>query len=571
MKKQNQTLQFAPRSNNFLKRISAAFLLLLVCQWVSAHGGEDHGDAPKAKAVSKNYFSTEAVSDVYELFLKYQPLEAGKDAHLMLYISDFNTNKPVDDAQLQIALADDDASKFEAKKIDKGIYELHGNFKEKKVYSLNVSINSSLGADLLQLSGIDVGKELPHAEGAPEIKPAANSNFQMVLLFAVGFITALIAVFAFSKIRNKKTFSVLLLALCLLPLAYGHEGHDDSPSKSGNNSSPTFLVAKETQFLFEVLTQKVETGNFTESTKFFGTVVPSSAGKAVVTSPQSGKINSLNVNVGQKVSKGQLLAIVEQNIDAGTQVNLLSEKNNIDAEYEAARKNYERIKAIEDIAAKKDVDEATARYQKAQENKKVLDNLTANSSGNSKLIFLKSPISGVVGNFTFSLGATVNNGEELFSIVNLNTVYVEAQVFDRDAERVRSGKKFMVECTNNNHKCSEVKIISMPQSINPTNQSQRLLFEMENQDGEFKIGEFVNVRVFAGEAKKEIAVPNSAISQLNGKPIVFIKDAAESYSMVYVNTGENNGSFTTIKSGIEDGERVVTNSTYQIKMIYLNQ
>jgi cobalt-zinc-cadmium efflux system membrane fusion protein len=361
-----------------------------------------------------------------------------------------------------------------------------------------------------------------------------------------------------------------LFALCLLPLAYGHEGHDDSPSKSGNNSSPVFLVAKETQFLFEVLTEKIETGNFTESTKLFGTVTPSSGGKAVVASPQSGKIYSLNVNVGQQVSKGQLLAIVEQNIDAGTQVNLLSEKNNIDAELDAAKKNYDHIKAIEDIAAKKDVAEAEARYKKAQENKKVFDNLTANSSGNSKLIFLKSPIAGLVGNFTFSLGATVNSGEELFSVTNLNKVYVEAQVFDRDAEKVLAGKRFTVECTNN-HKTSEVKLISMAQSINATNQSQRVLFEMENPGGEFKIGEFVNVRVFAGEAKKEIAVPNSAISELNGKSIVFLKDVAESYSMVYVNTGENNGSFTTIKKGIEDGERVVVNGTYQMKMIYLNQ
>ena len=552
----------------FFVKLFAGALLLLSFQIMQAHGGEDHGDAPKPKAVAKDYFSTEAVSDVYELLLKYVPIKAGEATHLTIFVSDYNTNKPVNDATLQISSPDDDTMKFEVKRKDKGVYEVHTSFKEKKIYSLNISINSSLGADLLQLPNIEVGKELPHAVETAA-KPATG-NWVLALLFAGGFVLALLLVFIIGKVKNKKTFSVLLFAFCLLPLSYAHEGHDDAPGNKGNNFSTSFLVPKETQFLFEVFTQKIETGDFTESTKLFGTVIPSSNGQAIVTTPQSGKINSLNVNVGQTVSKGQLLAVVEQNIDAGTQVNLLSEKNNVDAEFEASKKNYDRLKAIEDIAAKKDVAEAEARFRKAEENKKLFENLLGNNSSNSKLIFLKSPISGVVGSFTFSIGSTVNANETILTVTNLSKVYVEAQVFDRDVENVKAGKTFTIESTNN-HKTAQVKLLSLGQSINATNQSQRVLFEIENQNSDFKIGEFVNIRVFAGKAKQEISVPNSAINEMNGKPIVFLKDAAETYSLVYVNTGENNGSFTTIKNGIEDGERVVVNGTYQMKMIYLNQ
>ena len=133
------------------------------------------------------------------------------------------------------------------------------------------------------------------------------------------------------------------------------------------------------------------------------------------------------------------------------------------------------------------------------------------------------------------------------------------------------GVKYSVECTNDNHKTAEVKLIALAQSINTTNQSQRVLFEMENKDGEFKIGEFVNISVFASQSKKQIAVPNSAISELNGKSIVFSKDFAEQYSLVYVSLGENNGSYTVINKGVEEGERIVTNGAYQLKMMYLNQ
>jgi multidrug efflux pump subunit AcrA (membrane-fusion protein) len=129
-----------------------------------------------------------------------------------------------------------------------------------------------------------------------------------------------------------------------------------------------------------------------------------------------------------------------------------------------------------------------------------------------------------------------------------------------------------VECANaDEHKTAEVKLVAPAQSINPTNQTQRVIFEMENPHDDFKIGEFVNVRVFASQASRKIALPNSAISEINGKPVVFIKDGAEKYSVSYITTRQNNGTHTVINKGVEEGERVVVNATYQMKMIYLNQ
>ena len=151
-------------------------------------------------------------------------------------------------------------------------------------------------------------------------------------------------------------------------------------------------------------------------------------------------------------------------------------------------------------------------------------------------------------------------------------MYVEAQVFDKDADKVNEGNNFNVECaTTDVHKTAEVKLLAPAQSINPTNQTQRVIFEMENPDGEFKIGEFVNVRVFSKQNTKEIALPNSAISEINGRPVVFIKNNAEQYSVSYISIGQNNGKSTVIRKGVEEMERVVVNATYQMKMIYLNQ
>ena len=316
------------------------------------------------------------------------------------------------------------------------------------------------------------------------------------------------------------------------------------------------------------MAERACSGNFAPSINLFGTIMPTSAGKAVVQTPQTGIIKSLNVMVGENVTKGQLLAIVEQNLDAGTQVNWLTERNSLQAEVVAAKKEYDRMKSIADIAAKKDVDEAERRYITAINNLKIY--IGSGSAQNSKIIQLFSPITGKIDNFNFAIGATVNAGQDIFTITNVSRLYVEAQVFDKDVDDVKNGKEYLVECTDK-HRTQKVKLLTMAQSINTTNQSQKVLFEMDNENGEFKIGEFVNVRVFNKTDNRSISVPNSAITEVNGKTAVFIKDAAEKYTLSYISTGENNGEYTTVLKGIEEDEKVVINGTYQLKMMYLNQ
>ena len=549
-----------------------SFFLIISVQMAFAHGGEEHDEAKHASSIMpKTYFTSVAISEKYELLLKYVHFDEGHETVMQLFVSDFNTNKPIDKADIKIS-SEDKNVQFVVKQTDIGVYDVTSNFPEKKPYSLTVNINSTAGADLMVLKDVEPGRELPTAEGSKiEKKPFYENAW---VLFGGGFLLALLIVFILNKLKSKKVNSAFLILLMLFgttPLprqklqAHGGEDHGDDKGKSGGNFSEMFEVPKETQFLFSVYTKRISVGDFTESTKLFGTIIPSSNGQAIISAAQSGKIVSLNVTVGQEVKQGQQLAVIEQNIDAAAQVGILAEKNNVDAEYEVAKKEYERLKTIQDIASKKDFTEAEARFQKASENKKLY-----NSSG-GKATILRSPIDGIVGNFTYTIGSTINANETAFTVTNLSKVYVEAQVFDKDADKVNSGVKYTVECINDNHKTAEVKLLALAQSINPSNQSQRVLFEIENVGGTFKIGEFVNISVFASQSNRQIAVANSAISELNGKPIVFIKDAAEQYSLSYVSLGENNGIQSVIFKGLEEGERVVVNGTYQLKMIFLNQ
>ncbi|HEY1046283.1 MAG TPA: efflux RND transporter periplasmic adaptor subunit [Bacteroidia bacterium] len=560
-----------------MKNIIIHLTLLVLCFLASigqilAHEGEDHGQKQKTNATAA-YFSSENSSEKYEVLIKYGTLVPEKDEHLTLFLSDVNTNMPIAGAKIKISNMDDASQTFEVSMKEPGIYEVHTKFSEKKSNKLNISIDAKEGADLIQLSDIETGKELPKVNTDEAEKDSSFGVMNILYLAIALFIGLGIGLFMKKKTRaGKSVISLFLLTLFVFspsanyPLwAHGGEDHEEDKKKSGNGSSQ-LIVAKETQFLFDIRTSKLDMRSFSPSVNLFGTVLPTSAGKALVQTPQTGIIRSLNVTVGQMVNKGQLLATIDQNIDANTQVSWQTQKNALEAEMSAAKKEYDRLLAISDIVAKRDIDEAERRYNTSRKN------LQAFEGNRSKLVSLYAPIDGKVENFNYSMGSTVNAGQEIMAITNLNMVYVEAQVFDKDIDNVKSGKEYLVECTDNDkHKTKKVRLVTMSPSINPSNQSQRVLFEMDNLEEDFKIGEFVNIRVFKEANSQNITVPNSAITEVNGKSAVFLKDAAEQYSLVYVSTGENNGQFTTILKGVEESERIVINGAYQLKMMYLNQ
>jgi membrane fusion protein, heavy metal efflux system len=561
--------------NSGIQKIKKIIFPILVVVGTSlflyAGGGHDHshGDEQINPVGQLKYFSSEWYSDKYELLMRYESIQANEPVQLSLFVSEYETNKPIDNAEIQIQAQEDPSIVFTIKQKAEGHYLVESVFPQIKQYSLVVKMNGSLGPDLILLKDITTGLSLETDLHAHDHTIFGHWLNWILLLLAL---LAGLGIGAYLQKRklNSNVSSAsyfLFLCMCIWPVqehkAHGDDNHG-AGQKTGNFSS-VIDVPKETQFLFEVLTQKINKGSFNESTKLFGTIIPGTKGQAFINTPVSGTIQSLYVHVGQHVRSGQLLAQVLQNMDAEAQINLLAEKNRLTAEYEAAKKENERLQTVKDIVAKKELDEAKSRLQKVESNLQLL------KSSGGKIVSLKAPIDGIISNFNFSSGSTVNAAQTLFTILNPKHIYAEAQVFDRDVAKVEQGIKFTIECSNDDHKTSDVKLLSFTQQMNPTNQTQKVLFELNNNDQEFKIGEFVNIRVFTARNSNQMVLPNAALTEINGKPVVFVKEAAEKYAMRYVQTGENNGSFTSISKGITEGERIVIHASYQLKMIYLNQ
>jgi len=543
-----------------------------------AHGDEIATDP----GVAKDHFTVYGQSDRYELTLYYPELNAGQEAHLTLYVADFKTNRPIDKAELKITTAENAQIVFEVKQLSAGVYELHVTFPENKIYTLNVQISHPNGADLIGIAGLEVGKKLSDVAGTPAEPSAPNNEW---LWFIGGICLGGLGVWFVSRRRSRTLTVLLLLASAWFSTpnfnpVFAHGDEEHGPQSGGSGYGKSVYAPKETQFLFEILTQPIAIGDYQSATTMYGTIIPSSGGLGAVMAPQSGRVTRVNVAVGQTVRAGQVLAVLQQNIGTAEQVGIATNNAGLAVQIESARtrvtatkRELDRLKKIEDIAAAKDVQAAEGNYNQALTELQTLESraMGANSAANSRTITLTSPISGVMGAFTLTPGTEVSAGQTLFTITNLNKVYVEAQVYNRDLSVIRAGNKFLVTCSTDDHKTAEVRLISPAQTMNPGNQSQRVLFEMDNPKGEFKIGEFVTVKALNQQISRNISVPNSALTEINGKPAVFLKDDPEIFTLSYVQTGEDDGTRTLILKGVEEGGKVVANGAYEVKMMYLNQ
>src|SRR5687767_14789349 len=103
-----------------MKKLILLLVVLPMLSFGNDSGDHDHG--PAATASSDRYFSSEAVSDKYELFLKYDPIGIYEPAVLRLFISEYLTNIPLDSATIKVQVQGEKDIKLELRHLDRGYY-----------------------------------------------------------------------------------------------------------------------------------------------------------------------------------------------------------------------------------------------------------------------------------------------------------------------------------------------------------------------------------------------------------------------------------------------------------------
>jgi RND family efflux transporter MFP subunit len=229
----------------------------------------------------------------------------------------------------------------------------------------------------------------------------------------------------------------------------------------------------------------------------------------------------------------------------------------------ALHRLHEAESALE--VAKADLDAARRRYAQSTG-----DQSTGEKSPDSSGIPVLAPISGVLAQVDVAHGRYVTEGEPLFHIVNLDRLWLEAHIAEADIGRLLEpdGAWFSVEGFDRTFDSFELngRLVALGGAIDPLSRTAPLIIAFDNPEHRLRTGMFANVRVFTGERRLGLAVPDSAIFDDGGQEVVYVMLDGESFQRRLVRPGIRDAGWVQLLSGVEPGEWVVSRGAYLLRL-----
>jgi membrane fusion protein, heavy metal efflux system len=370
--------------------------------------------------------------------------------------------------------------------------------------------------------------------------------------------------------------SVLLFAM----ISCGKSTNTDKEGKQEEVIPEDIVELREDQIkLANIDTGQIEFRSLSGTIKVSGLVTVAPQNLATVCMPMGGFVKSTLLVPGNTVSKGQVLAILENQDYIDIQQNYLEARNKLEfaeAEYNRHSELYKN-----DVYSQQNLQQVTSDYKSLKAQVKGLEQKLALIGINpanlheddiSRTVALVSPISGYVRTVNVNIGKYVAPSDVLFEIVNNDKLLLELTLFEKDADKVASGQKIRFFINNETEK-HEAVIYQTGKSIN-NDKTYKVFATVIEQCKNIMPGMYVNALIETS-GKQVNSLPSNAIVSFDDKDYIFVyeKEKTEEgkpfteYRMLEIHKGIIDGDFTEVilPEGFDISKaRVVIKGAYNI-------
>jgi cobalt-zinc-cadmium efflux system membrane fusion protein len=174
---------------------------------------------------------------------------------------------------------------------------------------------------------------------------------------------------------------------------------------------------------------------------------------------------------------------------------------------------------------------------------------------------LSSPIDGTVVERNATIGATVGTDASLFKIINLASVWIDANVFEKDLERIKLGQEVKVTVPAFPEVTFSGRVILVSSVVDPETRAVKVRTEVSNPNGRLKPDMFANVQIITDTNRSAISIPQSAVLDDGGQKVVFVA-GGNGYEKRVVSVGIQSNDRIEIRDGLKAGDRVVVKGNY---------
>jgi cobalt-zinc-cadmium efflux system membrane fusion protein len=302
--------------------------------------------------------------------------------------------------------------------------------------------------------------------------------------------------------------------------------------------------------------------------------------EAQVGSLVAGRVCKVFVKVGDYVKAGEELMRVEGMEIGEIKAKYLSAKANLSFQ----EKNFERQKKLleENIGSQKSYLESQSEYEKAaaefgaERNRIGAIGLSDREIINEKdghdedrcrgpaTLAIKSPISGLIVERNVVIGQRIDNATNAFRIIDLKSVWVDGQMYEKDIEKVTRGSPVVFQSPALGEAFSGT-LSYVGQVIDEKTRTMTVRAEFANANGNLKPNMFGELRITAGKKSTAILIPAEALVKMENTDFVFIKKEEFTFEKRPVQTGAAQNDMVAIEKGVKEGERIVTKGAFYLK------
>ncbi|MDE3040907.1 MAG: efflux RND transporter periplasmic adaptor subunit [Nitrospirota bacterium] len=386
--------------------------------------------------------------------------------------------------------------------------------------------------------------------------------------------------------REARSFRGAGLGLLLATVAAA-SGCDGAPSSSAVaplQAAPVeglVRLSEKESLRVGVAVTPVVRSEFRTHREFPALVQPNQRAMADITTLVRGRVVDVYADLGQQVEANALLAILYSSDLGLAQSAYLKAR----AKLHVAEQAYERAKfllqekVIGEAEAQRRQAELLSMQAEAHESRDRLKLLGMKGDDFLRLgrsrdiqshVPIVAPFAGRIIGRNLTRGEVVETTEKLFVIADLSEVWVLANIPERDIA-------FVHAIHASGGRTAEVRINAYPKEVmtgtityvgdvlDPATRTMQLRLELPNPDGRLKPEMFATISLASEPQPDQLAVPDAALQQDQGRTFVFVQRDADSYEAREVQVGESNGSFTTILGGLNEGDPVVTHGAFLLK------
>ena len=341
------------------------------------------------------------------------------------------------------------------------------------------------------------------------------------------------------------------------------------------------------------LTESVTRGNVEKTIVASGSV--ESVNEVDVGAQASGKITKLYVKLGQEIKKGEMLA----DIDSTTQINTLNTKKAVLVSYQAQLKakktaydvalsSYNRLSklytqkatSLDNVnTAKSTLDNAKAEVEAVEANIKQAEIEVNTAETNVGYTKITAPMDGTVISMPVSEGQTVNANQTtptIVTIADLSKMKIKPEISEGDITKVKAGQKVSFTILSDsqtvyhsvidsvdpaNTTTSDSSSTSSSTSSSSSSTTSAIYYYanvlIDNPERTLRIGMTTENNIKIANAKDVLLVSNMAIQKRDGKSFVNVLNDKNQPEPREVETGVQNDFKTEIKSGLNEGEKVI--------------